>query len=190
MGMALGLFPAFVQETCAQDLRVRWNGVELRVAASKLNFISGRGLDQLRNGREVAYDIQLSLHREGVPARRDVQRFSISYDIWEERYRVVRLGRDRLERKSQSNLAQNSAEGWCVENTRLSTEGVDPNAPLMVHLEVRAQDSRENGDSPGEPSLSLASLIELFSRPARAQQQRWMQQAGPLRLNDIRVKAN
>lgn len=180
----------FVQEMLGQDLRAVWNGVEIRVTSPRLNFIAGRGLDQLRNGRTVSYDIQLSLHREGVPGRRNIQRFAISYDLWEERYRVTRLGREKLERKSQSNLAQNSAEGWCVENTTLSTDGVDPKAPVMVHLEVRAQDPRENGDPLTEPALSLASLIDLFSKPTRAQQQRWTKQAGPLRLNDIRAKAN
>lgn len=185
----MGLSPAFVQGSFAQDLKAVWNGVELRVSSPRLNFITGRGFDQLRNGRAVAYDIQISLHREGVPARRNVQRFAISYDIWEERYRVIRLARDKQERKSQSNLARDSAEGWCVDNTTLSTDGIDPNSPVMVHLEVRPQEARDAADTPNESALSLAALIDLFTKP-RPAQQRWTAQTGPLRLNDIRARAN
>lgn len=174
----------------AQDLRAVWNGRELRVSAGHLNFLTGRSLDQLHNGRAVSYDFQLSVHRAGVPARRSIERFAISYDLWEERFRVTRIAREKLEHKTQSNLTQNAAQTWCVDNITLPTADLDPDTPVTVQLEVRAQEGKESTDSSNEPALSLASLIELFSRPARSQQQRWLQQAGPLRLTDIRAKAN
>ncbi|MBI3681422.1 MAG: hypothetical protein HY235_13645 [Acidobacteria bacterium] len=169
-----------------QGLKASWNGKELRVSAPDLRFLTGRPLDQLHNGRAVAFDFHLSLNASGGALRRVLERFIISYDLWEERFSVTSFSRDRPQRRSASHLARNAAEAWCLETLSVSTEGIAADRPLTARLEVRAEEPRSPSDLSSEPAISLTALIEIFSRPARVQQARWSLEWGPLRLNDIR----
>lgn len=171
-----------------EELRSVWTGTEVRVSAPTLHFLTGKPLERVRNGATVAFDVQLSLQGAGTVLRRTLERFVISYDLWEERFSVTRLGREPSQRKSISHLAQNAAEAWCLENLAVPTDSVAPERTVTIHLEIRADDAREPAAGSSEPGISLTALIDLFSRPARAQQSRWNLTQGPLRLNDIRQK--
>ncbi|MDX1983463.1 MAG: hypothetical protein SFV51_24540 [Bryobacteraceae bacterium] len=171
-----------------QELRPVWTGSDLRVSAPSLRFLSGAVLDRLRNGAAVGFDFQLSLRAGASVLRRSPHRFVFSYDLWEERFSVARLARGTLERKNISHLTQNAAESWCLENLLVLTDGLDPARLLNVHLEVRAEEPRDNSPIAGDSGISLTGLIEIFSRPARPHVARWNLTQGPLRLNDIRQK--
>jgi hypothetical protein len=168
-----------------QELKAAWDGKDLRVKALKLHFLAGKPLENLRNGRAVPFDFHLSLAAGGVALRRVVERFVISYDLWEEKYAVTRLE----QRKEQSNLPREEAESWCLDNLALSTEGLSPDRAVTVQLEIRAVDVRNYPPVLGDPGISLTALLEIFSRPARPQQAKWSLQEGPLRLSDIRRNA-
>ncbi|MCZ2147922.1 MAG: hypothetical protein LC126_09090 [Bryobacterales bacterium] len=168
-----------------QEIKAVWDGRNLRIKAPKLHFLTGKPLENLGNGRAVPFDFHLSLASGGVAPRRVVERFVISYDLWEEKYAVTRLER----RKEQSNLPREEAESWCLENLALSTEGLSPDRLVTVQLEIRAADARNSPPLLGEPGISLTALLEIFSRPARPQQAKWNLQEGPLRLSDVRVSA-
>jgi len=170
-----------------QELTPLWDGRELKVS-SRLQFLTGRSLDAVRNGRAVTFDIQLSLTRGTAPAARAAERFTISYDLWEEKYSVARLSRDPSAPRQVSHLSQEDAAAWCFDNISLSTASLDPETPYTVQVEVRAGDGRTSSPLLGEPGISLTALIEIFSRPARAQQQKWNLQAGPIRLKDVKRK--
>lgn len=171
-----------------QELTPLWDGRELRVS-SRLQFLTGRSLDSVRNGRAVPFDFQLSLMRGTMTAARTVERFTISYDLWEEKFSVARLSRDQSPRRQVSHLSQEDAASWCFDNISVSTAALDPETPYTVHVEVRAGDGRVSSAWLNEPGVSLTTLIEIFSRPARTQQQKWTLQAGPIRLKDMRRKA-
>lgn len=173
----------------AQELKPLWNGAQLRAAAPALRFLSGRSLDMIRNGRAVTYDFQLSLTVPGQAARRAVERFVISYDLWEERFSVTRLSSTASLRRTAANLTQAAVEAWCLEHLLLPTDGLASDRPLPIVLEVRAQDPEQPAPEPLRDSgISLSALIEIFSRPARAQQQRWRIEHAPVRLDAIRGK--
>ncbi|MBL8213953.1 MAG: hypothetical protein JNK87_24755 [Bryobacterales bacterium] len=172
-----------------QDVKPTWDGSALRLRAGNVHFLSGRALDIIRNGRAVAYDFQLSLLANGATVRRSLQRFVISYDLWEERFRVTRLASGNLPRLAASNLTLSAAEAWAVENLSLATEGLASTTPYTVQLEVRAEPEADtSAAAQAERGISLAALVEIFSRPARSQQQKWSVQAAPATLDQMRTQ--
>lgn len=168
----------------AQNISVRVDGGGIRVSAPRFHFVEGKALERLHNGATVNYIVQLSLLADAgaVLKGRDIQRFAISYDLWEEKYTVVRVAPAR---SSISHLPAAGAESWCVDQLNAPTTGLSPESPFSVRLEVRAEDPKDAG-SWTEPGLSFGRLIEIFSRPARGQQLRWIEEAGPFRLIDLK----
>ncbi len=168
-----------------QEMKSVWNGTHLRVSAPALQIVAGRAMDRLRDGNTVVFDFALTVSAAGVPLKRSLERFVFSYDLWEERFSVARLERDRSPRKQSSQLPRAAAEAWCLDHLAVATEGIAPDRNVTVQLEVRAEDPRERPE-PGDAGISLTALVEIFSRQPRPQQARWNLRQGPLRLNDIR----
>jgi hypothetical protein len=171
----------------AQDLGIRWDGKELRVAAPELHLLSGRVLERLRNGAAVALNVQITLSDGIRILRRSRQRFIVSYDLWEERYSVTRASGKRA---AISHLMQGAAEAWCLDQTVLATDAVPLDQPLRVRLEVKAEEPKQSGGAEADEGLSLTALIEAFSRPARAGEQSWAVDKGPFRLREVRQNGN
>lgn len=184
----LGPGAALLCPLFAQSLYVRLEDGKVRVTAPQLHFIAGQPLDRLRNGAPVAFAIQLSFsrNRTDAPERdlsrvRDINRFMVSYDIWAEKFSVVKLGHPR---RSASQLSATAAESWCIGDMSLPASGFPKDRPLWARLEVRAEDS--NGrDGDNDAPVSLTRLIDIFSRRVQGEQSRWVAEAGPLRLEDL-----
>lgn len=175
----------------AQELKPSWDGSLVRVAAPQLHFLVGKPLENVRNGRAVAFDFQLSLTVAGaVTTKKALERFVISYDLWEEKFSVTRIGRERQESKQISHLAQNATEAWCLDNLAVATLGLRGEQRVNLQLEVRAAEMKPDHPVFDDDGISLTALVELFSRPARAQQARWNLQVGNVLLNDIRKKGS
>lgn len=168
----------------AQSLQVRVEGEQLRVAAPRLRFVSGAPLERLRNGAPVAFVIQLALaaERGGTPLARDVERFVLSFDLWEEKISALRLGRPR---RSAPRLTTTEAETWCLAEMALALSGIDSTRPLWARVEVRAEERRE-AVAETETGFSITRLIDAFSRRPSVQQPHWSAEAGPLRLAELR----
>ena len=170
----------------AQSLNVRLvEGDSLRISAPQLHFITGKSLERLKDGAAVVFLGQLSLSSDaGLTGwKRAINRFIVSYDLWEERFSVTRTEQGR---RSVSHLSAASAESWCLDNLAIDTAGVPPDRPFWLRLELRAEDPKDLTAVVGEPGINLTRLVEVFSRPARVQQPRWELTTGPLRLADLR----
>lgn len=190
-------FTGFLLAMFANELALHRRDQELHIRAPNLHFISGPSLDRLKNGGAVPFDFQLSVAVDSSSNLYDraVERFVISYDLWEEKYSVTKLwgsgsmrGNSRRsirERRSVSHLTAAAAENWCIDNIAVSTTGLDPNRRLWVRLEVRSSDPRDGPPLIGESGISISRLIELFSHPPRSGQQRWTLETGPVRLADL-----
>ncbi len=128
---------------------------------------------------------QLSLSLDGNRSilRRLPERFVLSYDLWEEKFSVTRLGGSP---RTAARLSAQGAEAWCLESLAISTSGIAPDKPFWVRLDLRAVDPRDQESVVGDSGISLTRLIETFSRPARAQQPHWTLERGPLRLADLK----
>jgi hypothetical protein len=156
---------------------------ELRVAAPSLHFLTGKSLSRLHDGAAVPFDFQLIIaagSKNNVVAR-SLERFMVSYDVWEEKFSVVRV---RDFRKSGMRLSANSAESWCLDNLFVPEASLPPGQQLWARLEIRTVESRE--PLPAESGINLAALIEIFSRPSRPQQDRWSLESAPFQLADLK----
>jgi len=164
------------------------DGDDLRVSApAKFEFLSGKPLEKLRDGATLVYLAQLSLSASseaGTPLIRPaVNRFVVSYDVWEEKFSVTSTA---LDRATASHLSAAAAEGWCLDHLPLGIDGVPRDKPLWIKLELRAEDARDQAAVLGESGINLTRLIEVFSNPARAQQMRWEAMGGPFLLEDLK----
>ncbi len=174
----------------AESLRVRLTGDRVLVAAPQLRFLMGRPLERLHNGASVWFDFQLSAVAErpaaGVTPRvleRAVERFAVSFDLWEEKFSVSLLSRTA---GAASHLTSAAAETWCLEHVPLATGMLAPDRPFWLRLEVRAEEARNRAPLLSEPGINLSRLIELFSRPGRTGQPSWLVEDGPFRLADLK----
>lgn len=169
----------------AQSLLVRLEGDRLRVAAPQLRFITAKALERLRNGASVRFNFQLtaSSDRQVTALERALEQFVVSYDLWEEKFSVARPAKPP---RSTSRLTVPAAEAWCIDNVSLGASGLPADKPLWIRLEVRVEDPADRAAVVGESGINLARLIEIFSRPARAQETRFVEEAGPVRLADLK----
>lgn len=168
----------------SEDLLVRRIADQVHVLAPRLHFLAGKSLDRLHDGALVPFDFQLSIAaglKSNVVAR-SVERFTVSYDVWEEKFRVVRL---RDFRRSKPGLSANAAESWCLENLLVPVSSLPADKPLWARLEIRSVEPRDVGAS-SDSGISIPALIELLSRPPRAQQEHLTLESAPFRLADLK----
>ncbi len=175
----------FSMSLAAETVEPRLVDGKVRVSAPNLHFVMGNTLERLHNGAPVPFAIQLALSTDRwlTIAQRDIERFVLSYDLWEEKFSISKLGSPR---KSASHLNVRTAESWCVEEMAVPPASISPQQPFWLRIEVRA----ENPDDADarvltEDGVSLTRLVELFSRRARNDQTRWVAEAGPFRLADL-----
>lgn len=168
-----------------QRIAVRLEADQLRVSAPGVRFLSGPALQRLENGATVIFPIQLTLltGRKDFARHRAAARFAVSFDLWEERFSVTRLGSPR---RSASHLTAAAAESWCLENLPIPVAGLDGGMIFWVRLEVRAEPSVLDATEEDNSSFSLARLVELFSRPIPRGEPSWREESGPLRLAELK----
>ena len=177
-GLAIPVFRAHA----SVNLSVFFDGDNLHVAAPQLHFLSGKSLTRLQDGLTLAFVSQLTLLREDRSTifRRSPERILVSYDVWEEKYKVT-LGSER----SAKDLTLGEAESWCLENLAISALGLPPERPFWLRFDLRSTDPKELSQVMGDPGISLRGLIELFGRKPGADEWRSTLEAGPLRLTDL-----
>jgi hypothetical protein len=168
-----------------QPLLVRRDDESLRVSAPQIRFLTGRPLSQLRDGVSVSFASQVSILTDlATPAiSRVVDRFVISYDLWEERFAAARMGPPP---RTASRMTSAACEAWCLDQMISIPPTLSTTRAFWVRLELRAEEGRLASSVLGEPGINVTRLIELFSRPPRSQQPRWLAAAGPLRLADLK----
>jgi hypothetical protein len=156
---------------------------EIHVSAPTLHFLTGKSLSRLHDGAAVPFDFQLIIasgSKNNVVAK-SLERFTVSYDLWEEKFSVVRV---RDFRRSGMRLSASSAESWCLDNIVIPASALPAGQQLWARLEIRNAESKEPlADNSG---INLATLIEIFSRPSRPQQDRWSVESAPFQLADLK----
>jgi hypothetical protein len=167
----------------AQSLTIALDGGALRVEVIALRFIQGEPLQRLKNGRSVRFDFDLEIleRARGRVLARARHSFDMGYDLWEERFAIVRVGSPP---RSTSYLTQGDAERWCLEELTVPADAlraVDRNTPFWVRLTYRVVDDepREGDD---DESFTLQRLIDRLSRRQAARALEDSVEAGPFRL--------
>jgi hypothetical protein len=167
----------------AQTLTVSATGDALRVQARNFAFIAGPLLNRLKEGRSVRLDFELTMFSkpEGPIVKQVVQAFTLSFDLWEERFAVSRAGSPP---RSISHLRASDAENWCLENLTMSISslGIGRDTPFWLRLVSRVQDLEPVlEEAPGD-RYTLRALIDRLSRRREGADLAKSVSAGPFRL--------
>lgn len=172
----------------AQQLSARLDGDYLRVAAPHLAFLTGKTLDRLHDGAVVSFVGQLSLSVDANQTiqNRSLARFAISYDIWEEKFTVVRLQQNK---RTVSHLTLEAAQNWVLDSLTLNTSSLPQDRSFWLRFDFRTEDSKSGLDFIGGSGIDLTRLVEIFSRPAGAAQPHATLEAGPFTFAELRAKA-
>ena len=170
-------------------MAVRLDGAYLRVTLPQVDFLHGKPLDRLRDGASVAFIGQLTVTTSPnslAPAARSLARFALSYDIWEEKFSVTRIGQIPESRRTISHLSAQAAQTWCIENLAVERGQLPADRDFWVQVDFRGEDPKDQLGIIGDPGINITRLIEIFGRPARSAQPRWLLNSGPYRLTDLK----
>jgi hypothetical protein len=166
----------------AQTVAVKTVADLLHVQARGFSFIDGPVLTRLKEGRSVRIDFEMTvLAQPGAQVMKQLmQGFALSFDLWEERFAVSRIGAPP---KSISHLRQRDAETWCLENLTIpvSSLGIGRDTPFWIRLAYRVQDVVAAAEGPGE-RYTLRGLIDRLSRRREEDNLARSIEAGPFRL--------
>jgi hypothetical protein len=168
-----------------EDLLVRRSAGEIHVVAPRVHFLSGKALQRLKDGATVPFDFQLTI-AAGSKANiigKSVERFLVSYDVWEEKFKVV--GQGNFYRYG-SHLSASAAESWCLENIFVPSAGLPAEKELWARLEIRSAEAKEQASAFTDPGISISALIGIFSQRPRPQQDRWTLESTPFHLADLK----
>lgn len=168
----------------SQGLLPRRIGSDIHVSAPAIHFITGKSLSRLHDGAVVPFDFQLIVavgSKNNVVARA-LERFTISYDVWQEKFSVTRVSDFH---RSPMRLSASSAESWCLDNIVVPAAGLPSGQTLWARLEIRSVESKE--PLAANSGINLATLIEIFSRPTRPEQDRWSVESAPFQLADLKT---
>jgi hypothetical protein len=180
---------AFAIEYNELRLDARLDGDYLHVTAPNFSFLTGKSLERLKDGAAVAFIAQLTVSTSPnyvIPdAQPSVARFAVSYDIWEERFSVTKIG-DRPDQKlAVSHLSGAAAEAWCLDKLILHRSDLPADRPFYIQLDMRVEDPRDTAGMIGDAGISIARMIQLFSRPVRDKQAHWLLNSGQVRLEEL-----
>ena len=169
----------------AQSLTARIDRDQLRISAPRLHFLTGEALERLRDGATVKYDFQLTVRsdRNGKALARAEEYFAISYDLWEEKFAITRIGSSP---RSVSHLSAAAAEAWCLDNISLTAAVLSANQPFWLRLDFRADDPGVSAGQSDNSGFTLSGLIDIFSRRTRGEQVHGSDELGPMPLETLR----
>ena len=188
----LGLFAlgvcAFAVTPTPPQLLVHLDGDYLHIELPHLDFLNGKPLDRLKDGASVAFIGQLTVTTSPnslAPSARSIARFAFSYDIWEQRYSVTKLGERPDAKSSIAHISAQAAQNWCIDNLAIERSQLPQDRQFWVQLDLRVEDPRDQLGIIGEPGINITRLIEIFGRPPRSQQ-RWLLNSGPFKVEELR----
>jgi hypothetical protein len=149
----------------AQTVTVNAVADALHVQARGFGFIEGAVLTRLKEGRTVRVDFDLAVltKPEGPTVRQAMQGFTVSFDLWEERFAVSRLGTPA---KSVSHLSARDAERWCLDNVTMSVAslGLGRDASFWIRLSYRVEEPMPATTEDSADRFTLRGLIDRLSR--------------------------
>jgi hypothetical protein len=181
-GLALPVFRA----RAANVLAVVYDGENLRPAIQNLHFLAGKPLERLKDAEKVAFVSHLSLFTmdQNIAFQQALQKFVVSYDLWEQKFMVAVPGPAP---RSRENLTAAQAEAWCLESLAISAKGLSADRPFFLRFELFTEQRRESSGALVDPGISLVKpLAELLTRRSRPDEPHWGPfESGRLRLSEL-----
>jgi hypothetical protein len=168
----------------AQSVTVTRVNDTLHVRAPEFRFLQGRVLTQLRDGRTARLDVRLELlgRANGPVLAQTEQAFNVSFDLWEERFAVTRLGQPA---RSVSHLTSTAAEAWCLENVTIAASAIQAERrnAVWMRLVLKARDDPPARQTDEESGFSFRILIDALGRRDAREAQPRVLEAGPFNVN-------
>lgn len=148
---------------------------QLGVTLGNFKLLESKALERLKNGQSVSFDFSLQLSDGTRPLGRALERFVLSYDLWEETFSAVQLGsaQPRAPRGVSGRLKMDNLGAWCLSRLKIPIASLDPQRKLTLQLEVRASGLNLPNPIRSESAVDLRVLIDLFSRPPAPQEPRF-----------------
>jgi hypothetical protein len=168
----------------AQSINVRASQDSLHLRSTGLGFLEGQVSERLKDGRTVRVDFVLTVLEkpDGTPVATAEHSFNLSFDLWEQRFAVTRVGKPP---RSISHLTARDAEAWCLDNITLPLSAMGrlrSDTPFWVRLAYRVLERMPAGRREDE-SFTLWTLIDVLSRRRQDQDGGQSVEAGPFRLS-------
>ena len=178
-GLTIPLFRA----RAAEKLSATFDGDNLYPVAPALHFLAGKPLDRLRDANAVAFVSRIAVFTDdrGTLFREVQARLIVSFDIWDEKFKVKILGASQ----SRDGLSAKEAEAWCMDNLAISALGLAPNRPFWLRFELSTVPKQNLSSILGDSGISLTGMIEILGRKAVGDEPRWLLETGPLRLSEL-----
>ena len=168
----------------AQSVTVTRTNDTLHVRAPEFRFLQGRVLTQLRDGRTARLDVRMELleRKNGAVLAQAEQGFNVSFDLWEERFAVTRLGQPA---RSVSHLTSTAAEAWCLENVTIPASAIqaERRGAVWMRLVLKARDDSPARQTDDESGFSIRILIDALGRRVEREAQPLVLEAGPFNVN-------
>jgi hypothetical protein len=168
----------------AQSVTLTRVNETLHVRAPEFRFLQGRVLTQLRDGRTARLDVRLELlgRANGPVLAQTEQAFNVSFDLWEERFAVTRLGQPA---RSVSHLTSTAAEAWCLENVTIAASAIqaDRRNAVWMRLVLKARDDAPARQTDEESGFSIRILIDALGRRDARDAPPLVLEAGPFNVN-------
>jgi hypothetical protein len=183
LGLAL-LVCAVAPPATAQSLNVRVVGDQLHLRGTSLGLIEGQVSEHLKDGRSVRVDVELTIldSPRGTAITQSRQTFTLSFDLWEQRFAVTRAGPPP---RSISHLTARDAEAWCLDNMTVPLAALgrfSREAPLWIRVDYRVQDPTPAPNPEDDSTFTLRTLIERLSRRRQDEALGRTLEAGPFRV--------
>jgi len=180
--LAAGIM-ATVSMAQSGSLAVERQGDRLRLTAPQIHFIAGKALERLHDGSSVSFVITVTATAQHAkaPAFRLQERFAVSYDLWEEKFSVVQQSG-----RTASRLSADGAEDWILERMPVPVQAVPDRQTFALRLECSVDESVAGKNSKNTPGLTLAGLIEVFSRKPPEAPLHWEATTSDMRLSDLK----
>ena len=167
----------------AQTLSLVPSGDAVRVRAPDWSFLNGEPLVRLKDGRAIR--VELVMTALAAPGRSPITAvsriFSLSYDLWEERFAVTITG---TRAASMSHQTVAAAEAWSLEQLAMpiASLGSMGDARFWIRLDCRILDG--DGASRGDESegLTLQRIIDVLSRRKKGDAPARTVEGGPFRV--------
>jgi hypothetical protein len=192
--LVLAFVSGFAVAMWAEELILNWRENRLEFSAPRVHFLGGKPLQLLHNAAPVPFDFQMTIWSgsHSHVFQRFTDRFVVSYDLWDEKFKVVKT---QSPIRMVDHLTAEKAEEWCFQqmSSSLDLGALSGTEPFWARLDIRAQDGKDGplfargGTTVSDMGISLTGLIEIFSRPAQAQQSHWGPfDVGPFTLDELK----
>jgi hypothetical protein len=163
--LAVAALMVSITTASAQTLTIATAGDVVKVRAPGWSFLTAEPLARLKEGRTVR--VELVVFALAAPGRSPTaalrQIFSVSYDLWEERFAVSTAG---ARPASVSHLTAAAAEAWCLDQLAvpIAALGAVDRDRFWIRLECRILDGTSAPGAADEAGLTLQRLIDVLSR--------------------------